>query len=187
MYLNFSDLFIPNLVYLLCTLLFNTASSATRQVSLWQNFLGLDFGLMESLPWHSDPPATRLNIIQLLGIIINRIHFLATSHSQLGFVSSTNRPHMSSNKRLHLSTQFVYSSMTWGLGGYISSTLILTFIDFIFSRNNGYAISTPVHEQYRGDGIAIRGPAYGMATIRYRYLWRFSSVHLNYQFILAML
>jgi TPP-dependent pyruvate/acetoin dehydrogenase alpha subunit len=36
-----------------------------------------------------------------------------------------------------------------------------------FSRNNGYAISTPVHEQYRGDGIAIRGPAYGMATIRY--------------------
>ena len=34
------------------------------------------------------------------------------------------------------------------------------------SRNNGYAISTPVHEQYRGDGIAVRGPAYGMATIR---------------------
>ncbi len=23
----------------------------------------------------------------------------------------------------------------------------------IFSRNNGYAISTPTHEQYRGDGI----------------------------------
>jgi len=35
-----------------------------------------------------------------------------------------------------------------------------------FCRNNGYAISTPVSEQYRGDGIAIRGPAYGMATIR---------------------
>jgi len=35
-----------------------------------------------------------------------------------------------------------------------------------FCRNNGYAISTPVHEQYRGDGIAARGPAYGMATIR---------------------
>ena len=35
-----------------------------------------------------------------------------------------------------------------------------------FCRNNGYAISTPVHEQYRGDGIAVRGPAYGMATIR---------------------
>ncbi|XP_059096203.1 2-oxoisovalerate dehydrogenase subunit alpha, mitochondrial-like isoform X2 [Tigriopus californicus] len=35
-----------------------------------------------------------------------------------------------------------------------------------FCRNNGYAISTPVHEQYRGDGIAIRGPAYGMSTIR---------------------
>lgn len=35
-----------------------------------------------------------------------------------------------------------------------------------FCRNNGYAISTPAHEQYRGDGIAVRGPSYGMATIR---------------------
>ncbi|KAL1138651.1 hypothetical protein AAG570_008713 [Ranatra chinensis] len=35
-----------------------------------------------------------------------------------------------------------------------------------FCRNNGYAISTPTHEQYRGDGIAGRGPAYGMNAIR---------------------
>jgi len=35
-----------------------------------------------------------------------------------------------------------------------------------FCRNNGYAISTPVQDQYRGDGIAVRGPAYGMSTIR---------------------
>ncbi len=35
-----------------------------------------------------------------------------------------------------------------------------------FCRNNGYAISTPVKEQYRGDGIASRGPGYGMVTIR---------------------
>jgi 2-oxoisovalerate dehydrogenase E1 component alpha subunit len=33
-------------------------------------------------------------------------------------------------------------------------------------RNNGYAISTPASEQYRGDGIAGRGPAYGVATLR---------------------
>ncbi|KAJ6224127.1 hypothetical protein RDWZM_002672 [Blomia tropicalis] len=33
-------------------------------------------------------------------------------------------------------------------------------------RNNGYAISTPVHEQYQGDGIAARGPALGIPTIR---------------------
>jgi len=33
-------------------------------------------------------------------------------------------------------------------------------------RNNGYAISTPVRDQYCGDGIAIRGLAYGMQTIR---------------------
>ncbi|KAK3872025.1 hypothetical protein Pcinc_022872 [Petrolisthes cinctipes] len=35
-----------------------------------------------------------------------------------------------------------------------------------FCRNNGYAISTPTSEQYRGDGVAARGPAYGIATIR---------------------
>ena len=33
-------------------------------------------------------------------------------------------------------------------------------------RNNGYAISTPVSQQYAGDGIAARGVAYGMHTIR---------------------
>lgn len=35
-----------------------------------------------------------------------------------------------------------------------------------FCRNNGYAISTPVHEQLAGDGIAPRGVGYGMKTIR---------------------
>jgi 2-oxoisovalerate dehydrogenase E1 component alpha subunit len=33
-------------------------------------------------------------------------------------------------------------------------------------RNNGYAISTPTLEQYRGDGIASRGAGYGISTIR---------------------
>jgi len=35
-----------------------------------------------------------------------------------------------------------------------------------FCRNNGYAISTPTLEQYRGDGIASRGVGYGIETIR---------------------
>jgi len=35
-----------------------------------------------------------------------------------------------------------------------------------FCRNNKWAISTPAKEQYRGDGIAARGIAYGMATTR---------------------
>lgn len=33
-------------------------------------------------------------------------------------------------------------------------------------RNNGYAISTPTPDQYRGDGIASRGAGYGIATLR---------------------
>ena len=45
---------------------------------------------------------------------------------------------------------------------WFSNSKLLNF----YSRNNGYAISTPAHEQYRGDGIAVRGPSYGMATIR---------------------
>ena len=35
-----------------------------------------------------------------------------------------------------------------------------------FCRNNGYAISTPVADQYAGDGIVSRATGYGMAGIR---------------------
>lgn len=34
------------------------------------------------------------------------------------------------------------------------------------ARNNGFAISTPSSEQYYGDGIAARGPGYGIDTVR---------------------
>ncbi|CAH0058698.1 unnamed protein product [Clonostachys solani] len=33
-------------------------------------------------------------------------------------------------------------------------------------RNNGYAISTPASEQYKGDGIASRGAGYGIESLR---------------------
>jgi 2-oxoisovalerate dehydrogenase E1 component alpha subunit len=33
-------------------------------------------------------------------------------------------------------------------------------------RNNGFAISTPTSDQYRGDGIASRGAGYGIITLR---------------------
>ncbi|KAL7297120.1 hypothetical protein TKK_0009540 [Trichogramma kaykai] len=33
-------------------------------------------------------------------------------------------------------------------------------------RNNAYAISTPSCQQYAGNGIAARGPAFGIKTIR---------------------
>lgn len=35
-----------------------------------------------------------------------------------------------------------------------------------FCRNNGYAISTPVKDQYRGDGIIARAAGYGVHGIR---------------------
>ena len=45
-----------------------------------------------------------------------------------------------------------------------ASTLEVPMI--FFCRNNGYAISTPVQDQFRGDGIASRAAGYGMYTIR---------------------
>ena len=53
----------------------------------------------------------------------------------------------------------------------LHQTISYNYPVLFFCRNNGYAISTPVHEQYRGDGIAARGPAYGMATIRLKEDW----------------
>ncbi|XP_071915639.1 2-oxoisovalerate dehydrogenase subunit alpha 2, mitochondrial-like isoform X2 [Coffea arabica] len=35
-----------------------------------------------------------------------------------------------------------------------------------FCRNNGWAISTPVGDQFRSDGIVVRGQAYGVHSIR---------------------
>ncbi|KAL8166143.1 hypothetical protein V2J09_007642 [Rumex salicifolius] len=33
-------------------------------------------------------------------------------------------------------------------------------------RNNGWAVSTPVHEQFRSDGIVVKGHGYGLRSIR---------------------
>ncbi|XP_076886679.1 2-oxoisovalerate dehydrogenase subunit alpha 2, mitochondrial-like [Bidens hawaiensis] len=35
-----------------------------------------------------------------------------------------------------------------------------------FCRNNGWAISTPISDQLRGDGVVVRGKAYGIPSIR---------------------
>jgi 2-oxoisovalerate dehydrogenase E1 component alpha subunit len=45
-----------------------------------------------------------------------------------------------------------------------ASTLEVPIV--FFCRNNGYAISTPVVDQYRGDGIISRAIGYGMNAIR---------------------
>jgi 2-oxoisovalerate dehydrogenase E1 component alpha subunit len=45
-----------------------------------------------------------------------------------------------------------------------SATLEVPII--FFCRNNGYAISTPVEDQFRGDGIISRAAGYGMKAVR---------------------
>ncbi|GAW06461.1 branched-chain alpha-keto acid dehydrogenase e1-alpha subunit [Lentinula edodes] len=49
--------------------------------------------------------------------------------------------------------------------GLLLASTIPSPVVFI-ARNNGFAISTPSSEQYHGDGIASRGPGYGIDTIR---------------------
>lgn len=48
----------------------------------------------------------------------------------------------------------------------LNMAAVLNSPTIFFCRNNGYAISTPVEEQFAGDGIASRGVGYGMHTIR---------------------
>jgi len=45
-----------------------------------------------------------------------------------------------------------------------AATLDLPVVFFV--RNNGYAISTPAREQYRGDGVVSRCAGFGMAGVR---------------------
>lgn len=48
----------------------------------------------------------------------------------------------------------------------VNMAAVLNCPVIFFCRNNGYAISTPSSEQFKGDGIASRGIGYGVKTIR---------------------
>lgn len=48
----------------------------------------------------------------------------------------------------------------------VNMAAVLNCPTIFFCRNNGYAISTPAEEQFKGDGIASRGIGYGVKTIR---------------------
>ena len=48
----------------------------------------------------------------------------------------------------------------------LNMAAVLNCPTIFLCRNNGYAISTPTAEQFRGDGIASRGVGYGIATLR---------------------
>lgn len=69
-------------------------------------------------------------------------------------------------------SQLLYRVLSFFFGKFFI-ILIFYFTEYMrngqivpISRNNGYAISTPVLEQFKGDGIAAKGPAYGINTIR---------------------
>ncbi|MBF7072776.1 thiamine pyrophosphate-dependent dehydrogenase E1 component subunit alpha [Glaciecola sp. MH2013] len=48
----------------------------------------------------------------------------------------------------------------------VNMAAVLNCPVIFFCRNNGYAISTPAEEQFKGDGIASRGIGYGVKTLR---------------------
>ena len=48
----------------------------------------------------------------------------------------------------------------------LNMAAVLNSPTIFYCRNNGYAISTSIEDQYAGDGIAPRGVSYGINTIR---------------------
>lgn len=67
---------------------------------------------------------------------------------------------------VHFSDQFTGAASE---GDFHAGMLLASTIPsptLFIARNNGFAISTPAAEQYHGDGIAARGPGYGIDTIR---------------------
>ncbi|EAR11035.1 thiamine pyrophosphate-dependent dehydrogenase E1 component subunit alpha [Reinekea blandensis] len=48
----------------------------------------------------------------------------------------------------------------------VNMAAVLNCPTLFLCRNNGYAISTPADEQFKGDGVASRGIGYGIKTIR---------------------
>lgn len=48
----------------------------------------------------------------------------------------------------------------------LNMAAVLNCPTIFLCRNNGYAISTPSDEQFKGDGVASRGIGYGIKTIR---------------------
>jgi 2-oxoisovalerate dehydrogenase E1 component alpha subunit len=66
--------------------------------------------------------------------------------------------------RLHTQFSGAASEGDFHAGLLLASTIPSPTLFIV--RNNGFAISTPSSEQYYGDGIAARGPGYGVDTIR---------------------
>lgn len=63
-----------------------------------------------------------------------------------------------------LESQFIFIIIDFHAGLMLASTIPSPAL--FIARNNGFAISTPSTEQYNGDGIASRGPGYGIDTLR---------------------
>ena len=61
-------------------------------------------------------------------------------------------------------TQHLINYLDFHAGLMLASTIPSPVV--FIARNNGFAISTPSTEQYYGDGIASRGPGYGIDTVR---------------------
>jgi len=61
------------------------------------------------------------------------------------------------NSHLFWSFVFMCGPLQGDFHGALNFAATLECPVIFFCRNNGYAISTPIREQYRGDGIAARG------------------------------
>lgn len=89
---------------------------------------------------------------------------LATQLPQAAGVAYSHKLNKTGNVAVCYFGEGAASEGDFHAGFNMSSTLEVPLI--YYCRNNGYAISTPSHEQFRGDGIASRAYGYDMPAIR---------------------
>ncbi|KAJ3867491.1 branched-chain alpha-keto acid dehydrogenase E1-alpha subunit [Lentinula novae-zelandiae] len=138
-------------------------------ILLWRGF-GLDNVMAQCLGNHEDTSSKGRQMPVHFGSPQHHFHTisspLATQIPQAAGVAYALRrsPERSNSVAACFFGEGAASEGDFHAGLLLASTIPSPVV--FIARNNGFAISTPSSEQYHGDGIASRGPGYGIDTIR---------------------
>ncbi|KIJ08624.1 3-methyl-2-oxobutanoate dehydrogenase [Paxillus involutus ATCC 200175] len=139
-------------------------------VLLWRGF-GIDAAMAQCFGNQDDRSGKGRQMPMHFGSVENHFHTisspLATQIPQaagVGFALKRDPERRDKNVACVFFGEGAASEGDFHAGMLMASTIPSPTI--FIARNNGFAISTPAHEQYHGDGIAARGPGYGIDTVR---------------------
>ncbi|KAF9241148.1 thiamine diphosphate-binding protein [Melanogaster broomeanus] len=139
-------------------------------VLLWRGF-GIDAAMNQCFGNHGDTSGKGRQMPMHFGSVQHHFHTisspLATQIPQaagVGFALKRDPARRNKNVACVFFGEGAASEGDFHAGMLLASTIPSPTI--FLARNNGFAISTPAHEQYHGDGIAARGAGYGIDTVR---------------------